>query len=57
MNRKILTPDVLAGIEQKIPVRRIGMPKDIANAVAFFADEAQSYVTGQLLSPNGGMVM
>lgn len=57
MNRKILTPDVQAGIEQKIPVRRIGMPKDIANAVAFFADEAQSYVTGQLLSPNGGMVM
>jgi 2-hydroxycyclohexanecarboxyl-CoA dehydrogenase len=40
-----------------IPFRRLGAPKDIANAVAFFAGDGASYVTGQVLSVSGGLTM
>ena len=36
------------------PVRRVGQPEDIANAIAFFASEAASFVTGQILYVDGG---
>jgi 3-oxoacyl-[acyl-carrier protein] reductase len=39
---------------QAAPVRRGGVPADIANAVAFFADEESGYVTGQVLYVDGG---
>src|SRR5690625_2093327 len=38
----------------KIPVARSGKPEDIANAAAFFADEASSFVTGQVIYVAGG---
>ena len=38
----------------KIPVGRSGKPEDIANAVAFFADEKSSFVSGQVLYVAGG---
>lgn len=38
----------------KIPVARSGKPKDIANTVAFFADEASSFVNGQVIYVAGG---
>ncbi len=44
---------VKARIEQ-IPVRRSGKPEDIANAVAFFADEKSSFVNGQVIYVAGG---
>jgi len=37
-----------------VPVRRGGLPVDIANAVAFFAAEESGYVTGQVLYVDGG---
>jgi 3-oxoacyl-[acyl-carrier protein] reductase len=37
-----------------VPVRRGGVPADIANAVAFFAAEESGYVTGQVLYVDGG---
>ena len=37
-----------------IPLRRIGQPEDIANAVVFFASEQASWITGQLLFVHGG---
>lgn len=43
-----------AHIEQ-IPLRRLGQPQDIADAVAFFASSRASYITGQVLGVNGGM--
>jgi 3-oxoacyl-[acyl-carrier protein] reductase len=44
-------------IKKKIPVRRLGQPSDIANAVLFFAQEASSYVTGQVLKVDGGLTL
>jgi 3-oxoacyl-[acyl-carrier protein] reductase len=40
-----------------IPLGRIGTPEDVANAVAFLASEESSYITGHVLSVNGGMFM
>lgn len=39
---------------RQIPARRSGQPEDVANAVAFFADERSSYVNGQILYVSGG---
>jgi 2-hydroxycyclohexanecarboxyl-CoA dehydrogenase len=44
-------------IRQTLPVRRTGEPSDIANAVAWLASEATSYVTGQTIGVNGGRVV
>ncbi|HEY3359551.1 MAG TPA: beta-ketoacyl-ACP reductase [Polyangia bacterium] len=41
----------------KIPLGRIGAPEDIANAVAFLCSPEASYITGQVLRVNGGMLM
>ena len=47
-------PEVQAKLKDTVPVKRIGTPDDIANAVAFFLDPASSYVTGQTLYVCGG---
>ncbi|MEK4425833.1 3-oxoacyl-ACP reductase FabG [Solibacillus sp. FSL K6-1523] len=46
--------DFLKAGASKIPVGRTGKPSDIANAVAFFADEKSSFVNGQILYVAGG---
>ena len=44
-------------IKKKIPVRRLGRPDDISNAVLFFAADESSYVTGQILKVDGGLTL
>ncbi len=39
------------------PLRRVGVTSDIAYCVLYLASDASSFVTGQLLSPNGGVSM
>jgi 3-oxoacyl-[acyl-carrier protein] reductase len=39
----------------KIPLRRLGMPADVASAVCFLASDEASYITGHVLAVNGGM--
>lgn len=46
--------DMKAFKEAEIPVRRVGYPEDIANAVAFFTGEDAGYVSGQVLYVAGG---
>ena len=42
-------------IERLIPMKRIGSPQDVANLVAFLASDEASYISGQIISVNGGM--
>ncbi len=44
-------------IMSKIPMKKFGAPEDIASAVAYLASEQAGYITGQVLSVNGGMLM
>ena len=40
---------------EQIPMKRFGRPGDVAKAVAFLASDASGYITGQVLSVDGGM--
>jgi len=44
-------------ITQKIPTKTLGQPEDIANIVSFLASPFSSYITGQTIHVNGGMLM
>jgi 3-oxoacyl-[acyl-carrier protein] reductase len=48
---------VLKPMSKYAPLRRVGEPSDIAYCVVYLASDASSFVTGQLLSPNGGVAM
>ena len=50
-----LPDDILAAIKERIPLKKFGQPQDVANAVAFLASPAASYITGTTLHVNGGM--
>ncbi|MBL0311375.1 MAG: 3-oxoacyl-[acyl-carrier-protein] reductase [Holophagaceae bacterium] len=52
-----LSTDVKAEFTKSIPLGRMGTPADIAAAVVFLASDEAAYVTGQVLSVNGGMLM
>ena len=44
-------------IKNSIPVKRLGKPEDISNAVLFLASEESSYITGQTLKVDGGLTL
>ena len=52
-----LSDKVRAELTAQIPLERLGSADDIANAVVFLASEAAGYITGHVLSVNGGMYM
>ena len=52
-----LTDDQREKIILNIPIKRLGTPKDVANAVNFLAKEDSSYITGQTIHVNGGLAM
>jgi 3-oxoacyl-[acyl-carrier protein] reductase len=56
-----MTANLSPGLMQKalavIPLQRLAQPEDIAHAVAFLASDDAAYITGQVLSVDGGMAM
>lgn len=52
-----LSPETLEELRQETPLGVLGSPEDIAEAVAFLASERAAFITGQVLSPNGGFVI
>lgn len=53
----VLSEKVQQAMQAQIPMNSFGSPIDVANAVVFLASEKASYITGQVLTVDGGMVM
>ncbi len=53
----VLSDDIKNQIIDSVPLKRMGQVTDIANAVVFLASDKASYITGQVLSVDGGMNM
>jgi len=51
-----MTAEARAGMAAQIPLERLGTPADIAGMVAFLASDYASYITGQVMVVDGGMV-
>lgn len=56
MTRK-LPEEVTKALLSQIPMGKLGMPEDVANAVRFLASDEAKYITGQVIQVNGGMYM
>jgi 3-oxoacyl-(acyl-carrier-protein) reductase len=54
---KDLSGEAIKSVESATPVGRLGLPHEVAAAIVFLATPAASYVTGQVISVNGGMYM
>jgi 3-oxoacyl-[acyl-carrier protein] reductase len=52
-----LSDEVKAQLAAQIPLERLGEAQDVANAALFLASDESSYITGQVISVNGGMYM
>lgn len=52
-----LSDAVKESINNQIPLKRVGMPEEVAKAVYFLASEENSYITGQVINVDGGMLI
>lgn len=52
----VLKDEVKEGILNTIPLKREGTPEDVANVVKFLASDDSSYITGQVINVDGGMI-
>ena len=53
---EVLDPKVVEGWEAGIPLKRAGETEDVANACVFLASDLSSYITGQVIAVDGGML-
>ncbi len=53
----VLKEEVKENIKKQIPLNRIGKAEEVANVVKFLASEESSYITGQVINIDGGMLM
>ncbi|WP_027634092.1 3-oxoacyl-[acyl-carrier-protein] reductase [Clostridium hydrogeniformans] len=54
---EVLSDEVKDRLKDSIPLKRLGEGKDVAEVVAFLCSEGASYITGQVINVDGGMVM
>lgn len=52
-----LSEEDMKNLAEEIPMKRIGSAQDVAALICFLASDKSGYITGQVISPNGGMVM
>ena len=52
-----LSPETMEALKEQTPLGTIGTPEQAAKAIWFLAGEDSSFITGQVLSPNGGFVI
>ena len=52
-----LSDDILEELAQEAPLCRLGTPEDVAKAVSFLVSDEASFITGQVIAPNGGIVI
>ena len=52
-----LDEEAIAALKEETPLGRIGMPEDIAESILYLASERSDFITGQVISPNGGIVI
>lgn len=57
MTKPLLTPEVIAKYEEKIPESRLGTPEDMEGIAAFLASDSSAYVTGQTIFVDGGWII
>ena len=53
----VLTEEQKAGAAKNISMQRMGLPQDIANSALFLASDLSSYITGQIIAVDGGIIM
>jgi len=54
---RVLEESVRSKLIEQIPLARLGQPEDVARCVSFLVSENASYITGQVINVNGGMLM
>jgi 3-oxoacyl-[acyl-carrier protein] reductase len=54
---RVLDEKIKDKLVEQIPLSRLGLPEDIAHSVVFLVSSSSSYITGQVLNVNGGMLM
>ena len=54
---RVLDEKIKDKLIEQIPLSRLGLPDDIAHSVAFLVSDRSSYITGQVMNVNGGMLM
>ena len=54
---RVLDESVRQSLIEQIPMAKLGLPEDVARCVAFLVSDRSSYITGQVINVNGGMLM
>jgi 3-oxoacyl-[acyl-carrier protein] reductase len=52
-----IPPKVIKALEEKVPMKRLGKPEDVANTFAFLASDEASYINGAVLEVSGGLII
>ena len=52
-----LSPDAIESLKEETPLGTIGAPQDVAESILFLGSPASDFITGQILAPNGGIVI